>query len=199
MKAFSNYNETKVFTEQPKIVSGGYIAVIMGAEVKTYSGNYGSFDKLEISFDIAEGDFKDYYAEQYRNNQNPDRKWKGKISLYIPTDDGSDKDAITKRRFKTTMNAIEESNPGYSWNWDEKSLKGKKCGVVLQDKEWEFNGKTGWTAVPYSICSVESVRNNTFYMPKAKALQYNSGGYTNSAPVKPDFEEVGADDSDLPF
>lgn len=202
MKAFSNYNETQVFTETQKILSGGYIAKIMAAEVKTYNGQNGSFEKLEISFDIDEGDFKDYYADQYRSNPNADKKWKGKISLYVPTDDGSDKDAITKRRFKTAIDAIEQSNSGYRWDWDEKKLKGKKCGVVLQNKEWEYNGKTGWSAVPYSITSVESIRNNTFYMPKDKPLQYNSGGYTTAAATpanRMDFVEVGNDDDSLPF
>lgn len=196
MKAFNGYNETRVFTEQPKIVSGGYIAVIKAAEVKTFNGRNGDFEKLEISFDIAEGDFKDYYAEQYRSNPNEDKKWKGKISLYIPTDDGSEADARTKRRFKTAISAIEESNNGYAWDWDEKKLKGKKCGVVLQDKEWEFDGRKGWSAIPYSICSTEAVRNNTFYMPKAKAL---NGGY-NAAPAQTSaYTPLDEDDADLPF
>ena len=196
MKAFSGYNDVKVFTEQQKIVPGGYIAIIKDAyEIENQNGG----KRIEICFDIAEGDFKDYYADQYRSNPNADKRWRGKVSIFEPRDDGSDDDIKTKRRFKTAIQAIEDSNNGYAWNWDEKSLKGKKCGVVLQDKEWEFNGNTGWTAVPYSICSVEAIRNNTFYMPKPKELQNKSVGYASYKPYKPDFEEVGADESDLPF
>ena len=194
MKRFANYDEIKTFSDFPKIPAGGYIAVIKAAEVKTYSGKNGNFDKLDVSFDIADGEYKDYYANQYRNNQNADKKWKGKVSLYIPTDDGSEQDAITKRRFKTTIEAIEDSNKNYHWDWDEAKLKGKKCGVVLQNKEWEFNGKTGWSAVPYSICSIDAVEDGTFYMPKDKPLN-------NYVPAeKPDMSDVEIlDDDSLPF
>ena len=141
---------------------------------------------------------KDYYADQYRNNPSEDKKWKGKIALYIPTDDGSEADVRTKRRFKTAMTAIEESNNGYVWNWDERSLKNKKCGVVLQDKEWEFNGKTGWSAIPYSICSVEAIKNNSFYMPSPKAL--NGSGYAASVPAQTSaYTPLDESDLDLPF
>lgn len=200
MKAFSNYNETQVFTDTQKIPAGGYLAVIKAAEVKIYNGRNGDFEKLEISFDITDGEYKDYYATQYRNNQAADKKWKGKVSIYVPTDDGSEQDAITKRRFKTAIEAIEDSNKNYHWDWDEGKLKGKKCGVVLQNKEWSFNDKTGWSAVPYSICSTDAIKDGTFYMPADKPL--NGHQTANATPAPASSAMTTADiieDDDLPF
>ena len=195
MKKFANYEETTTYADFPKIPSGGYLAVIKAAEVKTFSGQNGDFEKLEISFDITSGEYKDYYANQYRSSTATDKKWKGKVSIYIPTDDGSEMDAVTKRRFKTVIEAVEESNSGYHWDWDEKKLKGKKCGVVLRNKEWEYNGKTGWSAIPYSIVSCEAVNNGTFYMPKDLPLN-NHAAPVQAEPTK-DFEEIT--EEDLPF
>lgn len=197
MKPFNNYAETKAYTEREKIPAGGYIGVIKAAEEKEYESRDGSvYKKLEISFDITEGDFKDYYANNYRSQQGEDRRWKGVVRLNVATDDGSDRDEWTKSRFKGAMEAIEESNTGYHWDWNEAKLKGKKIGVLLQNREWSMNGNTGWSAQPHSIVSVDKIRNGKFKIPKDKPLQNSSVTAPQTKPQS-DFEAV--DDEDLPF
>ncbi|MCM1545147.1 MAG: hypothetical protein NC110_07610 [Ruminococcus sp.] len=196
MKPFNNYAETKAYTEREKIPAGGYICVIKAAEEKEYNTANGTFRNLLISFDVTEGDFKNYYANDYRSQQGEDKRWKGVVRLSVATDDGSERDEWTKSRFKGAMEAIEESNPGYHWDWDEAKLKGKKIGVLLQNREWEFNGNTGWTAQPHLIVSVDKIREGKFKIPKDKPLQGSASTQAQTKP-KQDFEEI--DDDDLPF
>jgi hypothetical protein len=92
------------------------------------------------------------------------------------------------------MYSIENSNPGYHWDWDEKGLKGKKLGVLFRNKEWEMNGRTGWTTEAAGSCTVEDIRENTFRLPKDKPLK--------DRPVENQTDSgsgVVEDESDLPF
>ena len=51
--------------------AGGYIAKILNAEVKEYTWG----EVLVVSFDIAEGEYKDFFANQYKANSNEDKMW----------------------------------------------------------------------------------------------------------------------------
>ena len=197
MKQFNDYKETQAITERPKIPAGAYICVIKNAEIKEYNGQFGNYEKLEISVDVTEGEYKDFYANDYRSQQGEDKRWKGVLRLNVPSDDGSDYDAFLKRKFKTNIIAVEDSNTGYRWDWDEKKLKGKKIGLLLQNKEWEFGNKTGWTAQPYGFISVENVREGKFKIPKDKPLKKDDSAPQTSSTTPADIEEIG--DDDLPF
>lgn len=193
MKKFSNYEETQVTKDREKIQAGGYIVEIKAAKEVEYSGNNGSFERLEISLDVAEGDFKGYYAEDYRIQQSEDKKWRGVLRQYIPKDDGSEKDEWTKSAFKTMITAIEESNPGFHWDWDETKLKGKKVGCLFRDEEWEYDGKTGFTARPFKFVETQKIKEGKFNVPAKKLLKnknVNSNLDDGFAPINSD---------DLPF
>lgn len=193
MKEFSNYEKTQVTKDREKIQAGGYIVEIKAAKEVEYSGNNGSFERLEISLDVAEGDFKGYYAEDYRIQQSEDKKWRGVLRQYIPKDDGSEKDEWTKSAFKTMITAIEESNPGFHWDWDETKLKGKKVGCLFRDEEWEYDGKTGFTARPFKFVETQKIKEGKFNVPAKKLLKnknVNSNLDDGFAPINSD---------DLPF
>ena len=118
--------------------------------------------------------------------------------LYVPADDGSDKDELSKRRLKGMTQAFEDSNSGYHWDWNEKALKGLIVGCLFQSQEWEWEGKSGWKSQPYGFIDAEKIRSGDFKVPKPKPLK--NGG--SSAPAQTsgamsDFTEVN--DSDLPF
>lgn len=196
MKKFNDYNETQAIIDAQKIPAGGYMAVIKKAEVKEYLSKNGNYEKLEISFDITEGEYKDYYADNYRAQLDENKKWKGVLRLSVPSDDGSDSDAFCKRKFKTNILAVEDSNIGYHWDWDERKLKGKAVGVLLQNKEWEFKGNTGWSAQPYGFVDAEKIKSGKFKVPKDKPLK-NSNSAPTVTKKTTDFEEI--DDDDLPF
>ncbi|WP_099206208.1 hypothetical protein [Scatolibacter rhodanostii] len=193
MKAFSNYEETKTYVERPMLPVGAYPIIIKVAEEKTYPTKDGSdFSRFEISFDICDGEFKDFFADDYRAQTQEDKKWKGVLRQYLPKDDGSEKDEWTKRSFKTLITAIEESNAKFHWDWDEKKLKGLKVACLFRNEEWEYEGKTGWKAQPFKFISMEQFTKGEYKVPKDKPLA--------NKPAPAEFQEISnLTDEDLPF
>lgn len=200
MKAINGFDKVQAFTERVKLPAGGYIAKCIGAKVVTYSGKNGNpdFEKLEIAVDITEGEFADYYKNDYDANTTEDKKWKGVCRLYVPTDDGSEKDELTKRRLKGMTMAFEDSNSGYHWDWDETKLKGLKVGILVRDKEWEFNGKTGFAPEIISFTSVQNIRDGKYKVPNTKYLNGSSPANASTT-AAPDTSATAPADDEYPF
>ena len=189
---WENVQAQKDFTELP---AGAYICKIMGAEIKSYTSQSGdTFEKLEVSIDIAEGDFENYYADNYRSQSEP-KKWKGVLRYYVPSEDGSEKDEWSKRVFKGFTEALESSNQAYRWEWDERTLKGKKIGVIFRREEWSYNGKTGWRTAPLRAIDTTDAATGNFRVPADKPL---AKSVQSELPVPNNFVDVG-DEEDLPF
>ena len=197
MKAINGFDKVQAFTERVKLPAGGYVAKCIGAKVVTYPGKDGNpgFEKLEVAVDIIEGEYANYYKSEYDGNTAEDRKWKGVCRLYVPTDDGSDKDELSKRRLKGMTQAFEDSNSGYHWDWNEGKLKGLKVGILVRDKEWSFNGKTGFSPEIVSFTSVEAIHEGKFKVPNTKYLNGNAPTET-AAPAAPAAEPAN---DDYPF
>lgn len=195
MKKFNDWENVKTASEFVPLPAGGYIVELRNAKIKEYKNRDGdAFERFEIAIDIAEGEFKDYYANDYCNQTNEDKKWKGVLRLYMPKEDGSEQDEWTKSRFKSFIEAVEDSNPGFHWDWDESKLRGKKIGCLFRLEEWEYNGKTGKKAQPFKAVSVEKIKSGNFKIPKEKLLEKNA-----SAPTAPTPEYRDIPDEDVPF
>lgn len=199
MRPFNGYKAERKAAREI-LPTGGYVARILDAKEIGYT--WGSV--LEISFDICEGDFRDFFATDYRSNTAEDKKWRGTYRLTVPKDDGSEKDGWTKNTFNGAMWAVEESNPGYRWSWDETTLKGKLVGVIYRNKEWEMNGNTGWTTECGMFDTVDNIRSGKFKPMKDKPLKnkaaapaFGGGAWTPAGTaVNIGFSEP---DGDLPF
>ena len=194
MKPFSNYDKVQSISDRPKLPVDGYVCKIMDAEVKQYNGSNGEFGKLDISLDIYEGDESGFFAEDYRSQQREDKKWGCVYSLYLPADDGSEMDEFTKRKFKTFMEAVEDSNPGYHWDWNEAGLKGKIVGIIFRNEEWEWDDKHGWKVRPFVPKSADDIRKGNFKLPDDKPLK---GSAVNNRSTSANTEDII--DGDLPF
>lgn len=201
MRRLNGYEAAKTYSDQERLPVGGYVLKILNVEFQNNSWG----DVTLLSFDIAEGEQKDFFAANYRAQTGEDKKWKGTYRLRVPKDDGTEQDQWTMRRFKTVLTAFEESNPGYHWNWDEQTLKGKLIGALFNNKEYEFNGRHGFFTNCHSLVTVDKIRSGKFEIPadtllKPGTKQGNSGIPTGSMngdgflPI-PD----GVDDEDLPF
>lgn len=194
MKPFADYETTQAAGEFEKLPKGAYEVRIEQAKVTTYTGKDGTpFEKLEIAFDIDKGEYAGYYRRNLETQQQEDKKWKGVLRIYVPKDDGSEKDLWTKRKFKAIIQAIEDSNPGYHWDWNESGLRGKIVGCIFQWKEWAYNGKNGWFANPYNFIDVAKVRSGEFKLPDDKPLP------ENQKPVSPNISAADESEDDLPF
>lgn len=170
--------------------AGGYVAKILNAEVKEYDWG----EVLVISFDIAKGEHKDFFAKQYKSNTSEDKKWKGNFRINVPQENNQYFES-QKRSFGNAIACIEESNNGYHWAWDESTLKGKMVGVIFRNFEWEMNGNSGWSTECGTFVSVEDIHSNNFRLMKDRPLKNKK----QNAPVM-EFASVAEDiDSELPF
>lgn len=206
MKPLRGYNEASI--NMGGVPAGGYVIRIQGAEeVQTQSAHY-----LKIMYDIVEGEYKDYYTRDWKaQGNNPDRKWHGFINVFIP-DENSEYYNSNLRRFKTTMWNIEQSNNGYQFNFDERTLKGKICGILYRDEDWtNSQGQVVCTAKPYIIVQADKIRNGEFTVPEKKELAKKDRGTLGMFPKAPEnpagympdgfsvIDEAIENDDDLPF
>lgn len=194
MKRLNGYEQAQAYTNPDRLPVGGYVLKILNVDYQC--NDWG--DVIVLSFDIAEGGFKDFFANNYKSQTGEDKKWKGTYRLMVPADDGSEKDEWKMRRFKTVLTNIEESNSGYHWNWDEQTLKGKIIGALFNNKEYEYNGRHGFFTNCHSLTSVERIRSGKFEVP-ADTLLRKDGPQYQSASGDGFMNIPDGLDSELPF
>jgi hypothetical protein len=184
MKPINNFETVQATTgEFKKPIPNGYVCKITLADDYPFDASTGKGDYLKIEYDIAEGEFENYYSKQYD-------RFGG--DFWAATMFRSYKEKALGM-FKHFTNCIESSNAGYTWNWDEKSLVGKRVGLVLGEEEYEKNdGTVGVRLYVKDVKTVQEIRDGEFKVPELKVLKNRP-----SAPVS-SFTEVATDD-DLPF
>ena len=138
MEKIENWDsiEAKGMEDFKNLPIGAYECVIKDARINHNEEN--GKDTLKISIDIASGEYKDYFLKSYENDTRIDKKWNNNAVKYLAFE--GDNVAFFKGFIKT----IENSNVGYTWDWDETKLKGKKvCGVFLYEEYQKQDGTHG--------------------------------------------------------
>ena len=191
MRPIEGYDTTRAATGEYEILeAGGYVLTLKSVvEEPSTTGKQG----VRIYFDIAEGTHRDYFAWQYEADSRAQKKWGGS---YWQMTEGNG-----LPYFKGFITALEESNPGYRWSWDEKTLDGKRVGAIFRREEYRKNdGTTAWATKLMQFRSVDAIRKGV-EPPKDKPLepaQTASSYIPASYSTPPKFSEVRSDD-DLPF
>ena len=129
MTPINNYNEVAAVQGGGEALpAGGYACIIIKAyEATSRTGR----PMLCICLDIADGQYKGYFSRLFKVRKERDTNAKWPCIMYLLADEEA------AGRFKGSMKAIEDSNAGYAWDWDEKLLKGKRVGVVFREEEFE--------------------------------------------------------------
>lgn len=175
MKKFGGFEaaqEAAKKTGSQRLPSGAYVCEVK--DVQYVAGTNGNSDKIDLKFDIAEGDFKDFFKNKYDSDESEDKKWKGHVNIWVPKDDGSEKDEWTKNSFAKWTNAFEDSNSGYKWDWKEEKWKGLLVGIVFGETGTVISGKEIVYTEARMAISVDKVRDGS--APKLKFKAKN--GYT---------------------
>ena len=178
----------KQMVDNEPLPASGYVAIIKDAKEQEYSWG----KQLVVSFDIAEGEYKDFFADQYKANTQEDKKWKGNYRITLPKE-GDQYEGMNKKILGNFIWSVENSNSGFKFKFDESTLKGKKIGVVFRNKEWAFDGKMGWTTECGKVIDADSIRTGNYSPMKDKPLPDNK-----KAKVE-EIQEAEIDDGDLPF
>lgn len=144
---------------------------------------------LDVYFDIVEGEFKNYFTTLF----NSTGKNYGRIARSYKTN--------ALPFFKAFITAVEKSNPGYKWDWNEKSLNNKLCAVSFRDEEFESDGTIKVRAKPEEIRSVQALREGKIEIKPVRKLEKmltieEIMAQNKSSQVSAPTE---IDDTDLPF
>ena len=199
IKTYDGYKAQQNSSKPDNLPAGLYVGVCKGARVEETS--WGG-QRLILALDVAEGEHKDHYQnlldwEQKNGSYTP--KWKGSFRMNVPTGDGSEKDAWTKRSFEGNIWCIEQSNPGYKFDFNEQSLKGKLVGLNVRNKEWEYNDMTGWTTEIGRLEPVDDVRSGKAKVMKDRPLQNSTSQPEAVAAADPATGFTPVETSELPF
>lgn len=149
----TNVNEAGDTNNRRTPPAGGYVVTIW-----TVVDNP-ERERLEMTYDIAEGDYKNYGAnmmEQY--GFNPLKLFKSYKPNALPF-------------FKRFLSAVTKSNPGFVWADDENALINKKVGLVLGEEQYrKSNGDIGVRLYVDREIPVAKVKAGDFPVPELKKL-----------------------------
>jgi len=160
-----NARQASSFEPLPK---GAYVCKILRADEQKNANNDGSH--VRIGFDIAEGEYKDFYKKQFDANTNEDRKWPNDAMylLSVPNDDSKEWQV---QQWDTFWTHVEDSNEGYVFDGESSKLKGKLFGGLFHNEQSEYEGKIydhtklKWTR------PAQDIRDNKYgKLPKDKLI-----------------------------
>ena len=156
---------------------GNYVCKIMGIEAVTYKNGH---EGIKVSFDIAEGEYKDFYATLYKEDDREDKHWSYDAVYYITIPyDGAP--AWVTDTWDTFWANVEDSNNGYVFTGDEKTVKGKTFGGIFRIEESENNGRVYPHVRLYRTRIAQDIRDGKVtYVPKDKLVDASTiGGDTS--------------------
>lgn len=165
-----------------KLPAGPYVAVI------TEATDHEDRQYVEIVYDIAEGEHKGYYSDDW-----------GKSHPYAHHIFMSYKDTALGM-LKGRLEAIQSSNPGFDAfaAWDAGRLdmfRGRLVGINLQEEEYERNdGDTGVRLNVVQVVDAQRVRDGLVKTRERKTLDVKKAHVPTTQGEKDAFNAI-----DIPF
>lgn len=174
MRKINDYATTQAAREFSRLPAGGYVCIIKKVEDNA-AGEY-----LYVEIDIAEGDYKNYAIDTMER------------AGFWPLKFYRNYDGKSLKYFKAFIEAVEQTNNRFAWDWDEQKLVNKGVGIVFQEQEYvsKKDGKVHTKLVPYLFTTATRIREHDFTVPAPKLLNH-----VTATPVLEEEE----DDGTLPF
>lgn len=168
MRKIDNFENVQEATSFKRLPVDAYVCKIMNVNDVPMDAKTGKGDYLKVFFDIAEGEYKGYFKKQYDADTRADKKWPNAGSFIR-----SYKDSALPM-FKGFTNALEKSNKGYTWDYDEKKLKGKTIVLVIGDEEYlNQKGEKRTRNYVSAVRSLEAYKAGDFTLPALKTVDEN--------------------------
>lgn len=197
MKPIENYEdvEAKGISDFVPLKLGGHVCMIKKAYITETTT---CKEVICLELDILDGEFKDYYQKQYDNSNKKEKKW-GCIYRQLTQE--------SPEFFKGMITSIENSNPGFKFNWDESQLVGKKVGGIFGLEEYKRNdGTIGTVTKCIRLRSADKISN--VLIPAVKLIDNTKMSYDDYVERKTTIKEFtngevtdfgSVSDEDLPF
>ena len=200
LKKPEKYDDIQVNEDFTPIQLGGHKGIIMGVEEYTspVSGN----TSLKVSVDTAKDDVQpNYFTEQYKNDTRDEKKWSNSAIKYVSLKE--DDNCI--KMLKAFITAVENSNPGFTYDWNKEidQLKGKNVGLVFALEEYQNQqGEVKTIAKLNQFRSLDKIDN--VKIPKVKLLNGTYVDYDDYTEHKEEQKSTSSDmieitDDMLPF
>ena len=201
MQKPNNYEKTQAAGEFTPIDLGGHYLVIKQVEEMT---NKNGKPMIKISFDTADNDSQPhYFADRFRNDIRPDKKWPNNGVSYMNTED---QEGNCSRTFKGFTTSVENSNPGFSVVWGDgfaACFKNKLVGGVFREELGVYQNKETHQRKLQWFCSNDKVAEAKIpdaYETEEHKSWKESGGLTTSPADKDGWMNIPEGvDEELPF
>ena len=153
MKPIEGYdlvNEAGEFKPLPAMIVGVRITNVIDVPEKEY---------MEIYCDITKGEYANYFKTLVdAGMKDTSRHIRSYKTNALPF-------------FKAFITAVEKSNPGYKWDWDEKKLIGKGVIAVFGQEEYLDNdGNVRIATRVQEFRSIEAFKEGRIKLPELKKL-----------------------------
>ena len=179
MKRINNWENIQESTTFKRLKPSGYVCKILKVE------DHPDKEYLKIYFDVNEGEDKGYFKSQFEKDARKERKWPN-AGTFIR----SYKDSAASM-FKGFTNAIERSNKGYQWNFDEKTLVNKVVGLIIADEQYQNQkGQVRVRNYVAAVRSVETIEKGEYEIPALKELTTTKATNAPANDPIPDFGDV---------
>lgn len=175
MRAINNWENIKENNGFEKLPVGGYIIKILNVQ------DVAEKEYLKVSFDIADGEHKGFFKKQYdEDNRGEDKKWPNAGSFVRSYK------STAESMFKGFVNAIENSNKNFKFDFDEKKLVGKQVGIIVGLEEY-VNQKGAVRERTYvsAVRSVDTIKKGDFKIPELKKLDVSKATSAASKSAEP--------------
>ena len=184
-----------------QLPKGAYVIVIKGAKMKKWDDGG---ESIAIAFDIAEGEYKGLYQSQFDSDTRSGKEWPydAVFLLTAPTDSSPD---WVWNNYNTFFADLEDSNNGFVFSGDLKTLKGKVIGGKFHNRQTEKDGNVYDHIVMKWTCITDDVRNNRAgKLPNDKLIGTGTRASrvsTSSSSDSDGFMDIpdGTVDEELPF
>ena len=197
----NSYDQTQALGDFVPLDLGGHDLVIK--EVKDMTNKNGQ-PMIKVSFDTADNDKQPhYFADQFRNDIRPEKKWPNNGTTYINI---NDQNGVCSRNFKTFCTSVEKSNAGFSIQWGDgfcACFKNKHVGGIFGIEKGFYNGKDTNQHKLRWFRSVDKALNAEIPEPVETAdykAAHNVGGVAASPAGSDGFMNIpDTGDDELPF
>lgn len=182
------YDKTKRKKSFEALPKDCYVIKIMHAKETPNKNNGGRH--IAIAFDIAEGDYKGFYMEQFENNTAEDKKWPNDAVFRLTVPDDKSQQYVIDN-WNTFFADLEDSNDGYVFDGDCARLKNKLIGGKFHIEQSEYRGQVynhtrlRWTCLADDVRSGKAAKNmpNDKLMGQAKSNPSTDTGFMDIPPT----------------
>ena len=167
-------NEAGEFKPLPAMIAGVRITKVVDVPEKEY---------FEVYCDIVKGEYAGYFkALTDAGLKDTSRHIRSYKANALPF-------------FKAFITAVEKTNPGYKWDWDEQKLVGKNVIAVFGQEEFLDNeGNVRVTTRVQEFRSLEAFNEGRIKVPELKKLPESEKPVQETSANLPEIS-----DADLPF